>query len=375
MQQFGHESSVSSSAYSQARQKFRHTAFIELNQKTVVDIMYGDDDYQTFWGHRLLAVDGTKIRLPNEPGIRDEFGTAKYTPKGKAELRCEYAMSQASVLYDVLNRIVLDASLGKAKAYEVDLAVDHLKQTRAGDLLLMDRGYPSYRMLAELVQHRCDFAIRCSSASFLEANKALKGEGPDSRVVTIKPPAGKALIMRKQGLPNSLRIRVVRVILNTGESEVLVTSLIDEELYPTDDFKGLYNLRWGIETFYGVIKTRLSLENFTGLSVESVKQDFYSTMYLAGLESVLTADAQAELGQRETQHPQKVNRMVSFNAVKNHAFYLLLGDESNKVVSEKLTQLFLQNPCSERNQRSPPRKKRSSHHLLSFQKRQKKHCF
>jgi len=70
MQQFGHESSVSSSAYSQARQKFRHTAFIELNQKTVVEIMYGDDDYQTFWGHRLLAVDGTKIRLPNEPAIR-----------------------------------------------------------------------------------------------------------------------------------------------------------------------------------------------------------------------------------------------------------------------------------------------------------------
>jgi len=98
-------------------------------------------------------------------------------------------------------------------------------------------------------------------------------------------------------------------------------------------------------------------------------------MYLAGLESVLTADAQAELNQRETQHPQKVNRMVSFNAVKNHAFYLLLGDESNRVVSEKLTQLFLQNPCSERKQRSPPRRKRSPQHLLSFQKRQKKHNF
>ncbi len=41
---------VTASAYSQARYKLKHTAFIELNQKAVVNTVYADDDYQRFWG-------------------------------------------------------------------------------------------------------------------------------------------------------------------------------------------------------------------------------------------------------------------------------------------------------------------------------------
>lgn len=120
-------------------------------------------------------------------------------------------------------------------------------------------------------------------------------------------------------MPKALTVRFVRVLLDTGEWEVLVTSLRDEPLYPTADFKALYHLRWGIETFYGILKTRLELENFSGLSVESVKQDFYATLYLTGLESILTADAQAQLDQRPTQHRQTVNRGVAFNIIKNRS--------------------------------------------------------
>ena len=53
-----------------------------------------------------------------------------------------------------------------------------------------------------------------------------------------------------------------------------------------------YGLRWGIESFYGLNKTRLELENFTGNGAEAVRQDFHATVYLSGLESILTAPAQ-----------------------------------------------------------------------------------
>ncbi|MDD2815960.1 MAG: transposase [Thiotrichaceae bacterium] len=43
----------------------------------------------------------------------------------------------------------------------------------------------------------------------------------------------------------------MRVRLN-GQFEVLVTSLCDETLYPTADFKELYRLRWKVETFFSV---------------------------------------------------------------------------------------------------------------------------
>jgi hypothetical protein len=307
---------ISASAYSQARYKMKHTAFIELNQKAIVDVVYQDEEFKKFWGKRVLAIDGSKSRLPNNPEICGEFGTIAYSQGEDSDVQGEHPYALASVMYDVLNRVAIDATLGNANAYEVDLAIAYLAYTRLGDLLLMDRNYPSYRMLASMQQSERDFAIRCSAASYGIARQMLKGEAADSQVVTLRPCAEQAPDIRAAGLPEAITVRFVRVLLSTGELEVLVTSLLDEVLYPTQDFLELYNFRWGIETFYGLLKTRLVLENFTGLGEEAIKQDFYATIYLSGMESVLTGLAQEMLDAKETQYPQKVNRAVSFNTQK-----------------------------------------------------------
>lgn len=366
---------VSASAYSQARYKLKHTAFIELNQVSIVETVYSDDQYLKFWGFRLLAVDGSKIALPDNQELRDEFGTLSWKNGKEHEIQGERPYALVSVLYDVLNRIALDATLNKAKAYEVDLAIAHLAHTKAGDLLIMDRNYPSYRMLAELNQHNRDFVVRCSAASFTVARQMLKGEGTDSQIFTLTPCAEQMPLIKKLGLPTSLKVRFVRVRLSTGEYEVLVTSLLDEFLYPTLDFLELYRLRWGIETFYGLLKNRLALENFTGTCVEAINQDFHVTVYLSGLESLLTDAAQAQLTAKKTKYPQTVNRAVSFNTIKNYALDLLFSDMNTDLLLEKLTALFLTNPILARPHRNPPRKKTSASGLLNFHKRQKKHCF
>lgn len=369
------QSPVTASAYSQARYNLKHTAFIELNQTAIVETVYSDDQYLRFWGFRVLAVDGSKIVLPDNKEIREEFGTIAWSKGKDSEIQGERPYALASVMYDVLNRVALDATLGKAKAYEVDLAIAHLAQTRTGDLLTMDRNYPSYRMLAEMSHLGRDFVVRCSAASFAVARQMLKGEGADSQIVTLTPCAVQMPLIQKLDLPKSLKVRLVRVQLSTGEYEVLVTSLLDEFLYPTQEFLELYHLRWGIETFYGLIKTRLELENFTGIGVEAVKQDFHATVYLSGLESLLTDAAQAQLDAKKAKYPQTVNRAVSFNAIKNQALDLLFGDMETSPILEKLTALFLTTPCLERSDRNPPRKKSSARVLLNFHKRQKKHCF
>jgi hypothetical protein len=351
-----------------------HGAFIELNEAAVVGTVYADNDYWTFWGFRVLAVDGSKILLPDTADVRAAFGTIAYA-NGMPDSAGERPYALASALYDVLNRVAVEATLGQATAYEVDLAVGHLARTHPGDLLVMDRNYPSYRMLAELTRHGRDFVVRCSAASFAPARRMLAGEGPDSQVVTLTPCAGQAPEIRRWGLVQALRVRFVRVRSSTGEWEVLVTSLLDETRYPIEGFLELYGLRWGVETFYGILKTRLDLENFTGLTAEAVRQDFHATVYLTGLEAILTADAQARLDMKKTLHPQAVNRAVSFNAIKHHALDLLCSDLSSAALCERLTALFLTSPTTDRPQRNPPRKKSSSRALLDFHKRRKKHCY
>jgi hypothetical protein len=366
---------ASASAYSQARYQLKHTAFVELNRQAVVETVYGDGGYRRFRGFRVLAVDGSKVALPDTADVRAEFGTIAYSGGKDSETQGERPWALASVLYDVLNRVALDAVLGEARAYAVELACGHLAHTRAGDLLLMDRNYPAYRMLAECVRAERAFVVRCSAASFAPARRMLKGEGPDHQTATLAPCAGQRADIQARGLPMAVKVRFVRVRLPTGEFEVLVTSLLDESLYPTEMFLELYGLRWGVEGFYGVLKTRLGLENFTGTGAEAVRQDFHATVYLTGLESILTADAQAALDAKAVRHTQSVNRAVSFNVIKNEALDLLVGGMAAGPLLERLTVLFLQNPTLERKGRNPPRKNTSARGLLDFHRRRKKHCF
>lgn len=366
--------SATSAAFSQARARIRHTAFIELNEKAVVEVMYRNEHYLRYKQFRLLAVDGSKIRLPETVEINEAFGQIPYTNGRDDEIKGRHAYAQGSVLYDVLNRIAIDARLGQATDYEVDLAIQHLEKTQEGDLIIADRGYASYFFLAHLHQAGRDFVVRCSSGSFQAAQALFSGQGPASQQVTLTAPPPKQEL-KAGGLPKRLTVRFVRVLLDTGEYEVLVTSLLDEVKYPTADFKEIYGFRWGVETFYGVVKTRLQLENFTGKTVESIRQDFYATIYITGIESILTDDAEEQLSQRNTQHDYHVNKVVSFNVIKNKVIDLLDRECDTDVLLDKLTRLFLKNPSCTRKDRKVPRRKSSDRKLLNHHKRLKKICF
>ncbi|MCP5158287.1 MAG: IS4 family transposase [Gammaproteobacteria bacterium] len=275
-------------------------------------------------------MDGSQIRLPDTEAVRETFGTQRYT-KGKTDaMEGEHPYALASVLYDVLNRVALDATLARTDAYEVDVCIDHLVHTRAGNLLVMDRNDPSYRMLAELHRRERDFVIRCSKGSFAPVRRMLGGAGAESQIVTLHPCAQQVVDLRQRALPLALTVRFVRVRLKTGEWEVLITSLLDETCYPAHEFGALYRWHWGVETFYGLLKTRLNLENFSGTQPEAVKQDFFATVYLCDLELRLTQTAQAHLDAKNTRYTQKVSRAVSFNTIKNQALALLMNETNTE---------------------------------------------
>ncbi len=58
-----------------------------------------------------------------------------------------------------------------------------------------------------------------------------------------------------------MKFRLVKIILSSGEVEVLVTSLLDEQSFTVEEFERLYYLHWGVETFFSRLKGRLNLEN------------------------------------------------------------------------------------------------------------------
>ena len=202
----------------------------------------------------------------------------------------------------------------------------------------------------------------------------------DDLIITLRP-STEALLstIKAQGLPQSIKIRFIRVVLDNGDIEVLATSVLDNTLLTTKDFKLLYHLRWEIETHYDVIKNRLNLENFTGLSALSVKQDFFATIFISNYESVVTYESNQELQDKDTIHQQKVNRSVSFNTIKNYCFDLFYSEQDIAILLEKMEKLFITNTTLVRNNRSSPRydyeKTKHLRNALNYHKRRKKIVF
>jgi hypothetical protein len=133
-------------------------------------------------------------------------------------------------MYDPLNKVVVDASLASAKAYEVDLALEHIKYAQANDLILFDRNYPSYIFLASLIKQNLQFCGRCSKSSFKAAQELFKQGITDTNTVILKAQGDIKKKCKALGLPEKITVfrrrrNLVRVRLSTDEIEVLVTSL------------------------------------------------------------------------------------------------------------------------------------------------------
>jgi hypothetical protein len=367
------------SAWSQARLKLRHTAFIELNEKAIVKVVYRDRNHPQLrlWkDHRLVAIDSSLVRLPNEQELGKEFGWVECSNQQGGCGR--YPQARLSALTDVLNRIAIQSFFEPWNKGERELALEHLQRLEQWDLALMDRGFAEYRLWASFVRAERRFVCRCQASSFAVVNRLFKeNQAGRSVVVKLAVPRKQLEEVREAGLPEEITLRFVTVRLKTGELEVLATNLLDEEVYPTESFGELYGCRWGVETYYGLLKGRLDLSNFTGLSVEAVRQDVYATIFVSNLESILIGPANQELKQHSLalKYQQQVNHAVSFHAIKTHIIALLGSQEPIPQVVQKLQQLFLANATSLRPQRTVRRNKPSAWRSYHYQRNVRKAVF
>jgi len=338
---------VTKGAYSQARANIKYTAFIELCTDAR-NKFYAEYEYKTFKNYRLLAVDGSMVTLPSNPETQEVFTPIKVSNQYKEKDKT-IVQGRVSVLYDVLNDIIVDSIITDSKTHEMKITINqHLKQTQKDDLIIFDRGYPSYEMFAKIIhQTSADFLIRIKSTTYKKHTAVLfdKKSGVTDVIATIQPSTKNVREMCEQeNLPQSIEVRFVQVILEDGEVEVLATSVLGSAVIEQKEFKALYFKRWKIETYYDIMKNRLSLENFTGTTVLSIKQDFYATMFISNFESVLSHELNEELeneeGNKRKKYTQKVNKSVSFNTIKNHAFDLFFFPD--KEIIKTLDKIYLQ---------------------------------
>lgn len=145
----------------------------------------------------------------------------------------------------MISHYVIDAQIGSIGVCEREYAKKNLAHFSSicdeKDIVIFDRGYPSRDMIATLTGMGCKYLMRLQASCF----KGVKENPSNDFRITVSTKT------------DTYSVRVVRVILKSGEIETLITNLSEDE-FSADDFLDLYFLRWGIETTYDTLKKQIA---------------------------------------------------------------------------------------------------------------------
>lgn len=256
-------------------------------------------DKKTYKGYRLLAFDGSGIRLANNPESR----TYQKALPGKKGINY-YTLC---ALYDIKNKVYLDYEIQAIQDSDERKASQHilsrLDKTQKS-IVLFDRGYEGYYQMEFLNRQDNTYYLMRIKNNDSKLTRNLPMEELDIHkeieVLTTQTKADKERIANSDNVvwiagksksgkckktvswhyetPCKVKTRIVRLKLDTGEYETLATSLPDS--FTQAEIKHLYHLRWGIETSFRDLKLNLGIEQLHTKDEELVLQEIAARLTL-----------------------------------------------------------------------------------------------
>ena len=271
---------VSRQAVSKARQNIKPALFKELLDITVRTYYLFTQIFNLWNGYHLFAIDGTRVHMPYSESVETDFGF-----QGDGRYDRKHFMGLGSVLYDISQDYVVDATLEYVHSSERDLARKHISKLESLDLIensliIFDRGYFSTDMFNFLVDAGCSCLMRIKKST-----TSLTGSEEDDIVL--------------DSAKYHANIRVVQVELSTGEIEYLVTNILDPNITP-EMLKKLYHKRWKIESKYYELKEHWELEQFNGATSRSIEQEFFITLTKSNFCSIIKNEADRRIDLQST---------------------------------------------------------------------------
>ena len=299
---------ASASAFVQQRSKLAPETFPSLFDLFVRKTQ----PIKLYKGFRLLATDGSDIQVPNNP---EHTASHYHGANGQAS----YNILHLDAIYDLLQCTYQDASLaGDRDANERSVLCQMVDRSSIPNaLMIADRGYESYNVMAHIQQKGWKFLIRIQDA----ANSRGIAAGlnlPDSdqfdmfvdmTLTTKQTNEVKKLLQNKNlykhlhkdfdFLPKTNRkhdpavffklpFRIVRFKISEYTYETVVTNL-DTVAFPPSELKKLYAMRWGIETSFRELKYTVGLLHFHAKKVEHLYQEVFARLIMYNFTELITS--------------------------------------------------------------------------------------
>ena len=307
----------SKQAFSKARYNIAHTGFQELLELSV-DILYRNPKVGTWRGYRVIAADGSSLRLPDSKEVEREFGRFKCNAgEGKKPI-----LGRVSLFVDLCTSLILNARLANWGVGEQTLAQEQLPEVvnklrslgQEQFLFVYDRGYPSYRFIEQHNELKVDYVFRLQKGAYKKIWQKVESGETD-------------FILELDNVTQ--KVRVVTIPLPSGELEVLLTSLLDQEKFPLSDISKIYFLRWHIEECYKRLKVSTEVENFSGIHLEAVLQEFWAHLVMCNTLALHMHDNQGSWDPDKVPE-YRLNFSVLFGSMREQLQKVIVGKSSPK---------------------------------------------
>jgi len=295
--------SIAPSSFCTARVKLDEDAFKQINQRIIST--YAQQDYR--WkGHRIFAVDGSKINLPRK------LESLGYKVPSK---NANYPQGLVSCLYQVKSQIPFDFDLA-SHANERLCAQNHLHTLKENDIVVYDRGYFSYALLHQHFELKIHAVFRLQKTSFKVIRDFFSSSDTDI-ITTIDPTSRrKRAIRAKHPGIEIVPIQIRLVKYQVGDNTYcLGTTLVDKNQYSDiQDFIDIYHSRWGVEELYKVSKRIFLIEDFHAKTERGVKQEIFAHFVLITMNRIFANQADVDLNLSNT---SGINKTVQKSPTQN----------------------------------------------------------
>jgi putative transposase len=212
---------------------------------------------------RVLLVDGMEINLDDTPANQ-----AAYPQQASRRPGLGFPIIRAVVLLGFATAVITGAAFGPHKGKrtgETALFRQLLDQLRAGDIIVADRYYCSYFMIALLQQNGQDAAFRLHQLRHYNFRRG-RHLGRNDHIVSWRRPQRPSWMDEATyaSMPKTLTIREVRITVDEPgcrtQQLVVATTLLNHRLYSTADIADLYHQRWQVELDLRSIKQTLGMK-------------------------------------------------------------------------------------------------------------------
>lgn len=314
-------------AYCRARSKLSE----KVVRRLTVDLAHGCEgqlDEQWLWhGRHVYLVDGTTVSMPDTPANQETYPQSHTQQKGLG-----FPIARVVVLLSLATGMLKDMAAGPQAGKETGetaLLRQLLDRFERGDILLADRYYCSYFMIALLMALGIDFVTRVHQLRTVDFRRGRRlGQG--DHIVRWKLPDRPKWMdpQTYDRMPASIEVREIHVHVGQPgfrtESFVVVTTLSDAAEYSKDDIAELYHGRWLVELDIRSIKITLGMDILRCKTPEMVRKEMWTCL----LAYNLIRQTMLQSAQESGHPPRRLSFTAAMQSIAASWLVVVLSEDS-----------------------------------------------